>query len=189
MSKFAYYRILQLFFENISYCFLFRTRSVPWGEDTLFTFNFSTFSKLFHPVFWSFIIFFRKYFILFSFQDEIHVEENVPWGEDTLFTLEFREEANKYSIHTCNNMYLQRDGKLVPAVNKVGSKLTPTFLNLLYQRILLGFRVKEKLLNVPSRNSNYYLNGSLTTYLTSILSYINREIVGQGSQANVADFT
>ena len=54
-----------------------------------------------------------------SFQDEIHVEENVPWGEDTLFTLEFREEANKYSIHTCNNMYLQRDGKLVPAVNKV----------------------------------------------------------------------
>ena len=55
-----------------------------------------------------------------SFQDEIHVEENVPWGEDTLFTLEFREEANKYSIHTCNNMYLQRDGKLVPAVNKVG---------------------------------------------------------------------
>ena len=56
----------------------------------------------------------------FSFQDEIHVEENVPWGEDTLFTLEFREEANKYSIHTCNNMYLQRDGKLVPAVNKVG---------------------------------------------------------------------
>merc|ERR1711881_167402 len=51
-------------------------------------------------------------------QREIHVEENVPWGEDTLFTLEFREEANKYSIHTCNNMYLQRDGKLVPAVNK-----------------------------------------------------------------------
>ena len=57
---------------------------------------------------------------IISFQDEIHVEENVPWGEDTLFTLEFREEANKYSIHTCNNMYLQRDGKLVPAVNKVG---------------------------------------------------------------------
>ena len=52
-------------------------------------------------------------------QDEIHVEENVPWGEDTLFTLEFREESNKYAVHTCNNMYLQRDGKLVPAVNKV----------------------------------------------------------------------
>ena len=74
------------------------------------------------------IIFFRKYFILFSFQDEIHVEENVPWGEDTLFTLEFREEANKYSIHTCNNMYLQRDGKLVPAVNKVGSKLFNSYI-------------------------------------------------------------
>lgn len=51
-------------------------------------------------------------------QEEIHVEENVPWGEDTLFTLEFREEANKYAIHTCTNMYLQKDGKLVPAVNK-----------------------------------------------------------------------
>ena len=73
--------------------------------------------------------FFRKIFhTVFSFQDEIHVEENVPWGEDTLFTLEFREEANKYSIHTCNNMYLQRDGKLVPAVNKVGSKLFNSYI-------------------------------------------------------------
>ena len=52
-------------------------------------------------------------------QEEIHVEENVPWGEDTLFTLEFREEANKYAIHTCTNMYLQKDGKLSPEVNKV----------------------------------------------------------------------
>ena len=54
-------------------------------------------------------------------QDEIRVDENVPWGEDTLFTLEFREEANKYAIHACNNMYLQKDGKLVPSVNKVFS--------------------------------------------------------------------
>ena len=54
-------------------------------------------------------------------RNEIHVEENVPWGEDTLFTLEFREEANKYAIHTCNNLYLQKDGKLVPAVNKVNN--------------------------------------------------------------------
>ena len=52
-------------------------------------------------------------------QDEIRVDENVPWGEDTLFTLEFREEANKYAIHACNNMYLQKDGKLVPSVTKV----------------------------------------------------------------------
>jgi len=52
-------------------------------------------------------------------QDEIHVEENVPWGEDTLFTLEFREEACKYAIHTCTNMYLQTDGKLVPQANNV----------------------------------------------------------------------
>ena len=45
------FKCCNFFFENISYCFLFRTRSVPWGEDTLFTYNFSTFSKLFHPVF------------------------------------------------------------------------------------------------------------------------------------------
>jgi len=51
-------------------------------------------------------------------QDEIWVEENVPWGEDTLFTLEFREEANKYAIHTCTNQYLQKDGKLTSQVNK-----------------------------------------------------------------------
>jgi len=44
---------------------------------------------------------------------EIQVEENVPWGENTLFTLEFREGDNKYAIHTCNNMYLSRDGRLV----------------------------------------------------------------------------
>ena len=55
-------------------------------------------------------------------QSEIHVEENVPWGEDTLFTLEFREESNKYAVHTCTNMYLQRDGKLVPEINKVRTK-------------------------------------------------------------------
>ena len=54
-------------------------------------------------------------------QDEIRVDENVPWGEDTLFTLEFREEANKYAIHACNNMYLQKDGKLVPSVTKVNT--------------------------------------------------------------------
>ena len=54
--------------------------------------------------------------------EEIQVEENVPWGEDTLFTLEFREESNKYAIHTCNNMYLMRDGKLTPDVNKVNKQ-------------------------------------------------------------------
>ena len=51
-------------------------------------------------------------------QTEIQVEENVPWGENTLFTLEFREEENKYAIHTCNNMYLMRDGRLGPQLNK-----------------------------------------------------------------------
>ena len=73
-------------------------------------------------------------------QDEIRVDENVPWGEDTLFTLEFREEANKYAIHACNNMYLQKDGKLVPSVTKVNlfvllpkqltfTKVRPVFVN------------------------------------------------------------
>lgn len=42
----------------------------------------------------------------------------MPWGENTLFTLEFREEENKYAIHTCNNMYLMRDGRLGPQLNK-----------------------------------------------------------------------
>ena len=65
----------------------------------------------------------KRFAHLSDVQDEIHVEENVPWGEDTLFTLEFREEANKYAIHTCNNMYLQKDGKLVPSVNKVNKYL------------------------------------------------------------------
>ena len=50
-------------------------------------------------------------------QTEIQVEENVPWGENTLFTLEFREQQNKYAIHTCNNMYLMRDGRLAPEIN------------------------------------------------------------------------
>jgi len=50
-------------------------------------------------------------------QTEIQVVENVPWGENTLFTLEFREDQNKYAIHTCNNMYLMRDGRLAPEIN------------------------------------------------------------------------
>ena len=62
----------------------------------------------------------KRYAHLSESQEEIHVEENVPWGEDTLFTLEFREEAPcKYAIHTCNNMYLQKDGKLAPTLNNV----------------------------------------------------------------------
>ena len=50
-------------------------------------------------------------------ETEIQVVENVPWGENTLFTLEFREDQNKYAIHTCNNMYLMRDGRLAPEIN------------------------------------------------------------------------
>ena len=61
----------------------------------------------------------RKRFARLSEDEaEIQVEENVPWGEDTLFTLEFREEANKYAVHTCNNRYLVRDGRLAPALQQ-----------------------------------------------------------------------
>jgi fascin 1/2 len=50
--------------------------------------------------------------------DEIHVDANVPWGEDTLFTLEFRiDDGGKYALHTCNNKYLSREGKLVDVCN------------------------------------------------------------------------
>ncbi|XP_065203609.1 protein singed [Planococcus citri] len=50
--------------------------------------------------------------------DEIHVDANVPWGEDTLFTLEFRvDDGGKYALHTCNNKYLSREGKLVDTCN------------------------------------------------------------------------
>ncbi|XP_026676385.1 protein singed-like [Diaphorina citri] len=50
--------------------------------------------------------------------DEIHVDANIPWGEDTLFTLEFRaEDSGKYAVHTCNNKYLSREGKLVDTCN------------------------------------------------------------------------
>ena len=49
-------------------------------------------------------------------QDEIHVDANIPWGEDTLFTLEFRD--NHYALHTCNNLYLQREGRLQAACSE-----------------------------------------------------------------------
>merc|ERR1711992_299537 len=59
----------------------------------------------------------KRFATLGEEQTEIQVEENVPWGENTLFTLEFREDQNKYAIHTCNNMYLMRDGRLAPEIN------------------------------------------------------------------------
>jgi len=53
----------------------------------------------------------RKRFAHLSDQmDEVHVDANIPWGEDTLFTLEFRD--HHYALHTCNNLYLHRDGQL-----------------------------------------------------------------------------
>ena len=67
------------------------------------------------------------------------MEENVPWGEDTLFTLEFREEANKYAVHTCTNMYLQTDGKLAPQAHKVEKKIR----DLRGQREMLVFEIDK----------------------------------------------
>lgn len=73
----------------------------------------------------------KRFAHLSATQDEIHVDAPVPWGEDTLFTLEFRpasieddgEEHSKfegghYALHTCNNKYLARDGKLLDSCTR-----------------------------------------------------------------------
>lgn len=52
----------------------------------------------------------KRYARLTESGDEIAVDSNVPWGSDTLFTLEFRD--GQYALHTPNNKYLTRDGKL-----------------------------------------------------------------------------
>ncbi|XP_055303663.1 protein singed [Sitodiplosis mosellana] len=55
----------------------------------------------------------KRFAHLSESQDEIHVDANIPWGEDTLFTLEFRlDEGGRYALHTCNNRYLNSNGKL-----------------------------------------------------------------------------
>jgi len=59
----------------------------------------------------------RRFAHLSDAGDEIHVDANIPWGSTTLFTLEFREESRYYAIHTSNNRYLSRDGRLVETVN------------------------------------------------------------------------
>jgi len=50
------------------------------------------------------------------------VDEIVPWGEDTLLTLQFRDEENKYAIHTSSDTFLQKDGKLTSEINEVNKK-------------------------------------------------------------------
>jgi len=52
----------------------------------------------------------KRYARLSEGGDEISVDSNVPWGAHTLFTLEFRD--GHYALHTSNNKYLTRDGKL-----------------------------------------------------------------------------
>lgn len=75
----------------------------------------------------------KRFAHLSANQDEIYVDAPVPWGEDTLFTLEFRPatmgdddnrgehakfESGHYALHTCNNKYLARDGKLLEACTR-----------------------------------------------------------------------
>lgn len=73
----------------------------------------------------------KRFAHLSATQDEIHVDAPVPWGEDTLFTLEFRpmgddehgdhggkSEGGYYALHTCNNKYLARDGKLLDSCTR-----------------------------------------------------------------------
>lgn len=61
----------------------------------------------------------KRFAHLSESQDEIHVDANIPWGEDTLFTLEFRaDEGGRYALHTCNNKYLNANGKLQNQCNE-----------------------------------------------------------------------
>lgn len=59
----------------------------------------------------------RRFAHLSDSGDEIHVDANIPWGSTTLFTLEFRDDSRLYAIHTANNRYLSRDGRLLDQCN------------------------------------------------------------------------
>ena len=59
----------------------------------------------------------RRFAHLSDQGDEIHVDANIPWGSTTLFTLEFRDDSRLYAIHTANNRYLSRDGRLLEQCN------------------------------------------------------------------------
>ena len=63
------------------------------------------------------MIFPGRYARLSDDKTEILVDESVPWGNDTLLTFEFCSGENKYAIHTGNNMYLNKDGKLAPEIS------------------------------------------------------------------------
>lgn len=55
----------------------------------------------------------RRFAHLSDAGDEIYVDANIPWGSTTLFTLEFRDDSRLYAVHTANNRYLSRDGRLL----------------------------------------------------------------------------
>lgn len=59
----------------------------------------------------------RRFAHLSEQGDEIHVDANIPWGSTTLFTLEFRDDSRLYAIHSANNRYLSRDGRLLDQCN------------------------------------------------------------------------
>ncbi|KAL4658186.1 fascin-2-like [Arapaima gigas] len=53
----------------------------------------------------------KRYAHLAVPEDEITVDTNIPWGVDSLITLVYQE--GKYSLKTCDNRFLNNDGKLV----------------------------------------------------------------------------
>lgn len=55
----------------------------------------------------------RRFAHLSDSGEEIQVDANIPWGSTTLFTLEFRDDSRLYAVHTANNRYLSRDGRLL----------------------------------------------------------------------------
>ncbi|XP_048843898.1 fascin-2b [Brienomyrus brachyistius] len=53
----------------------------------------------------------KRYAHLAVSDDEISVDSNIPWGVDSLLTLVYLE--GKYCLKTCDNRFLNHDGKLV----------------------------------------------------------------------------
>ncbi|KPP71229.1 fascin-2-like [Scleropages formosus] len=53
----------------------------------------------------------KRYAHLAVAEDEIAVDNNIPWGVDSLVTLVYQD--GKYCLKTCDNRFLNHDGKLV----------------------------------------------------------------------------
>ncbi|XP_016371022.1 fascin-2-like [Sinocyclocheilus rhinocerous] len=53
----------------------------------------------------------KRYARLSTADDELCMDSNIPWGVDSLITLVYLD--GKYSLKTCDNRFLNNDGKLV----------------------------------------------------------------------------